>query len=735
MRDPLHWMPVRLKLPLLVAGVCLLAFGVGGTIVSTSARDALEAEILRRLDAECRAHAESLDGALTLLTRRAQDFASDGYVRDRLDRLRSAAPGSAAEGLQADLRDHLERNKLPLVAAFRDLAVLDAAGRPQTAVRVAPAAVVVEGGSPGAVDDSPWHSGVLEADAVVDASHLVIAVPVRDLAGAERIGQLLAFVPLSDWFTAARQSPFVGERGTDADGAPHAASAAPAALHLTDRAGRRVAVGGDRTGVSGSARPVFARSLELPINGWQLHSEVDAGRALAPVSGLQSRFLAVGAVLALLSGALLFFPMRFLVAPLQALQRASRRIADGDLEARVSVSSTDEIGALAHSFNSMADALAERAARIAQANAALERSRRELVAERDRLNAVFASMRDALVLVSPAGRPVLHNTAARPLLAALLAQDGRMAGRHRCHAGASGEDDCSACLTDAATAPRSCLVDVAGATWEVHGVPVAAEPGGPPGRLLVARDVTDRIEQDERMIHQERLSALGEVAAVMAHELNNPLAAICMFQQLLANALPVDSPHHEAVDRIGRNAEVCRRTIRELLDYTTGARAEVAEFPLHEAVEGAARFVRPLSKRARVAIELDLVADDPQVVGDEVQVRQLFVNLAMNALQAIGAGGRGGRITMATRVVAEQAVVDVVDDGPGVPDAARPRLFQPFFTTKQRGEGTGLGLVTARRIAELHGGRLELLESRPGRTVFRATFRTVAATVATGGSR
>src|SRR5262245_49851539 len=87
MRDPLHWMSVRIKLPLLVAGVCLLAFGVGGTIVSTSARASLEAEIVQRLDAECRARAGALDAALTLLTRRAEDFASDGYLRARLDSL------------------------------------------------------------------------------------------------------------------------------------------------------------------------------------------------------------------------------------------------------------------------------------------------------------------------------------------------------------------------------------------------------------------------------------------------------------------------------------------------------------------------------------------------------------------------------------------------------------------------------------------------------------------------
>jgi len=733
MRDPLHWMPVRVKLPLLVAGVCLLAFGVGGTIVSSSARNAIEAEILRRLDAECRSHAEALDHALTLLTRRAQDFASDGYIRDRLERVgqpEGAAEANAAVAL-TELADYLARNKLPLVAAFRDLAVLDAGGKVLVAVHAPKEAVAAMAPAFASADELPSHSGLREPDRVIDAQHVVIAVPIRDLAGTRELGRLLAFVSFDGWLAAAA-TRIGGAVGADpaAPGAPPTA----AALHLVDPAGRRanveVPVSAPPRRAPGT-RPLLARALRLEINGWTLHSEVDAATALAPVTGLQSRFLLVGAVLAALSGALLFFPMRFLVAPLAALQRASIRIAEGDLAARVPVESSDETGAMATAFNSMAEALGDRARRIAEAGAALARSKRDLVIERDRLNAVIASMRDALIVVGPAGDVVLRNAAAAPLLPALLdpARRPALVSHHRCSRsdGAApldgGVKGCAACLLHPGAGSRSCLVDVGGATFEVHAVPVAAAVDEPPGRLLVARDVTERIEQDERQIHHERLSALGEVAAVMAHELNNPLAAICLFQQLLDGALPADSPHKEAVERIGRNAETCRRTIRELLDYTTGASSEVGEVALHSALEAAARFVRPLCKRAQVDVELSLADADPVVIGDEVQVRQLFVNLVMNALQAIASGGRGGRVTLASRVDGGRAEVDVVDDGPGVPASAQPRLFQPFFTTKPRGEGTGLGLATARRIAELHGGRLELQETRPGRTVFRASFR------------
>lgn len=728
MRDPLHWISVRVKLPLLFAGVCLLAFGVGGTLVSTSARDSLEREILQRLETECDARARALDAALTLLTRRAQDFASDGYVRAHLERLQGREERAESPELRAELTSHLARNKLPLVDAFHDLVVVDPGGAVVASVRSSPVVAASWSAARPAAAPDVWHSGLLGPDEGLDFSYQLIAVPVWNLATTGIVGRLFCCVRVGAWLAAAlppiQAAPNLASQSMAGPGVR-------AALHLTDRAGRRVNVPdtGEWTApasiATNSADPsgIFSRSLRIPINGWELHVEVDEHEALAPVSGLQSRFLLVGAILAVASGALLFFPMRFLVRPLAELRRAALRVETGDFAVRVPVHSTDEIGDLSNAFNSMAVALAERTGRLEQVAADLRARKLELVAERDRLNAVIGAMHDALILVGPGGDVVLHNAAARPLLEPLLHRTDDVAGHHQCRISSAAAPRCRDCLAHPAAPARSCLVDVAGSTWEVHALPVAASSSGPPGRLLVARDVTDRVHQDERMIHQERLAALGEVAAVMAHELNNPLAAICMFQQMLIDALPSDSPHREGATLIGRNAEVCRRTIRELLDYATGARAEVDEVELASSLDDAVRFVRPLSKRARVDVRVVTGGEDVVVAGDEVQVRQVFVNLLMNALQAIQQGGTGGAIRLTTRLLGDAVVVDVEDDGPGVPEAARARLFRPFFTTKARGDGTGLGLATARRIAELHGGGVELAESRPGRTIFRVSLR------------
>jgi signal transduction histidine kinase len=254
--------------------------------------------------------------------------------------------------------------------------------------------------------------------------------------------------------------------------------------------------------------------------------------------------------------------------------------------------------------------------------------------------------------------------------------------------------------------------------------------------VLVARDVSDRIDRDEREIHQERLAVLGEVAAVVAHELNNPLAAIMMFNQMLASELDPSSPLQENVAVIERNALTCKQTIRELLDYSTGATPEVGPVDVHAILADVARFLRALCERNETELVLQLGEGQAVVEGDEVQLRQVFVNLIMNAVQAADGQGRGdagpppgesgarngergGRVIVRTSIESGHVLVDVRDEGPGIRPELAEDVFKPFFTTKPRGSGTGLGLPTARRIAELQGGGLELVDGRPGRTTFQ----------------
>lgn len=747
MRDPLHWVPVQHKLAMMFVSVCLLAFGVGGYLVSSSAEGALEREIALRLDFQSRAYATALDGELRMLSGRIQDFASDGFIRDHVEALaRGGLDDERRARLLAELRDHLLRHKLPLVPAFADLLVVDSGGRPVLRAQGAIDAEDRRAAEACAASEGLWYGGLSPSADRGSIARFAFATPLRARADGACIGRLLAWVGTGPFLAGAlRGAELQGGVASDTDAASQPVEAV--GLRLADRRGAtlvvpassagRLARGGaedptlaslgqrlesrspPRAGERAGRPGVFARSYPIATNGWWAEVELPSDAALAAVSGLQSRFLAVGLILLAGASLLLFFPMRFLARPLRALSSTARRLEGGDLAARAPVESSDELGELARAFNRMAEAIQERTARLEATAADLEARRGELAAERDLLGAVIASMRDGLVVLDARGAVVLHNDAARPLVETLDNDPLRATSRHVCEARRDVEH-CGACLFDPGTTPRSCLLEMAGGVYEVHATRLARDARGGAGRVLVCRDLSDRIEKDERQIHQERLAVLGEVAAVMAHELNNPLAAIRMYDQMLRAELPADSPLRESVDVIERNAVTCSKVVRELLDYATGSSPEIAPVGLEALLGDVAAFVRPLRSRAQVELDIELLPEPLEVTGDEVQLRQIFVNLIVNAIQVLAPGGR---VRVRTRARDDVVTVDVEDDGPGVPPEARESIFRPFYTTKPRGEGTGLGLPTSRRIAEMHGGALDLVESRPGRTVFRVRLR------------
>ncbi len=724
-RDPLHWLPVKWRLSLMFAGVGLVAFGVGGTLAWSTAEDALEEALLERLDLRAQAWGGGLDAHLSTLLRRAEDFASDGYIRTLTAELLSG--DGQAGALAADLDQHLLHNKLPLEEAFTDLSIVGPGGEVLHAVHEAPGPSIAAALSQGS---EAWvGSFCRDREGRV---RLPLATPLRSLDGRHQLGHLVAWVRPGPWIVRALNrvpgtQDGVALRLVDSTGqslevpqawlrqGPLGPSSEPVQRGVGLTLAPPLGANGPREGGPARVFPVASGALRAVVH-------LDPSQDLATIAGLQSRFLAIGAILALVTAALLYFPIRFLARPLEQMTDAARKMREGDLSVRVPVDSEDELGTLSEAFNSMAAAIEERTAWLEHSAADLRAQRRAVSEERDRLRGVISSMREGLVVLDENEQVVLSNRAAEPLLRMIGEFDlDSLTTRHHCQAHEEGRD-CTQCLLGSTEVARSCLVEYGGCTYEVHATRLGDTARGvPAGRILVSRDVTDRIAQDERQIHQERLAVLGEVGAVFAHELNNPLAAIRMYNQMIAAALPPQSPLQEHVEVIARNTETCSRTIRELLDYATGAAPELGPVYLGDLLGDVASFLRPLLERSRVKLRLEYEEEDEACVhGDEIQLRQIFVNLVMNAAQA---SQGGGTITLRLRPGEAHVEVDVLDDGPGVPAHLRERIFRPFYTTKQRGAGTGLGLSTARRIAELHGGGLQLVSSRPGQTCFRVRLR------------
>jgi len=718
---------------------CLVTFGVGGTLISREAAAALDDEITRRLHVESQGYAAALDGHLGTLVRRAEDFASDGFVRDHVEAIADGVAVAGAvsdraglEFLRDELREHLLVNKLPLEAAFLDLTVLSVTDEVVLAARNEPAAEHL-GRVARLEGDGPRFTDLLAPNGPEGPPRLAVSVPLTSRRDAHPLGRLVAWIHPGVWIVEAlRGSAFAPSEPLD--------STSPSNLRLIDHGGTRLVVHRDLVGASGPSaasdlvRSGFGLSLAtgpdaapsresrtqrfpLSTSGWSLEVESTSDEAFDSVAGLLSRFFGLGVVLAALAAAIFVLPMRFLTRPLLQLTRAARRLELGDLSTRVEIETDDEFGGLGRSFNAMAWAVEEQARLQGRTAQDLRARQRELSSERDRLRAVISSMRDGLIVLDADGEPVVHNAAAAPLLRQLRGAGRAMLPHHLCEHAGTANDACRACLFEPLRAPRSCQLELDGGVYEVHATRLPSDEDGRAGRVLIAFDLSDRIEHDERQIHQERLAVLGEVAAVMAHELNNPLAAISMYNQMLAGDLEEGSDLIENTTVIQRNVETCKRAVRELLDYATDTTPEVGDVDVRATLEDVAVFVRPLCERARIRLELPGGSTPLFTSGDEVQIRQLFVNLVVNAIQAVG--DRGGVVRLETSFDERQVVVRVIDDGPGVPPEVRDQIFRPFFTTKKRGSGTGLGLPTSRRICEMHGGGIELAESGPEGTVFQ----------------
>jgi len=212
----------------------------------------------------------------------------------------------------------------------------------------------------------------------------------------------------------------------------------------------------------------------------------------------------------------------------------------------------------------------------------------------------------------------------------------------------------------------------------------------------------------------DRLAALGTLTAGMAHEIRNPLGAIGGAAEILETDYPDGHPRREFVDILRREIARLNAIVGKYLDYARPQAPELRPVDLNGSVRAALDLVGKSALGASIALDPRLAEGLSAVRADAGQIHQVLVNLLLNAVQAMP---EGGTVEIATWGEAGGAVVEVRDHGAGLPEIPVERLFEPFFTTKAA--GTGLGLHVCRRIAELHGGRLDAVNAAGGGAAFR----------------
>jgi len=215
-----------------------------------------------------------------------------------------------------------------------------------------------------------------------------------------------------------------------------------------------------------------------------------------------------------------------------------------------------------------------------------------------------------------------------------------------------------------------------------------------------------------QLVHTEKIASLGRMAAGVAHEINNPLAGILIYAELLQRDLAADDLHRENLDVIVNQTMRCQQIVNRLLDFSRQTLGQRKLFDINDVVH---RCVELISHQAffhniKVLENLDPLL--PQIVGDPGQLQQVFTNLLLNAADAMGGQGQ---ITIASRpaLQGEGVVLTFTDTGGGIPPEIRDKIFEPFFTTKPPGKGTGLGLSIVFGVIQRHGGTIEA-ESPPG---------------------
>jgi signal transduction histidine kinase len=218
-------------------------------------------------------------------------------------------------------------------------------------------------------------------------------------------------------------------------------------------------------------------------------------------------------------------------------------------------------------------------------------------------------------------------------------------------------------------------------------------------------------QQREQMVAQEKLVTVGRLAAGVAHEVGNPLAAVLGYVDLLLHDEPPEGPRREPLERIRKETDRIRAIIAELLDYARPVVGAVEAVRLDEVVEASLSLVRPQARFRDVAVVRALPRDLPSVAASASRLTQVLLNLLLNAADAMAGGGT---VTIEARADGELVELRVADSGPGVAEPDRARIFDPFFTTKEPGQGTGLGLSISRHIVEAYGGTLTLAPSDGG---------------------
>lgn len=396
---------------------------------------------------------------------------------------------------------------------------------------------------------------------------------------------------------------------------------------------------------------------------------------------------------------------RSVVRRLRMFIETTKRIAEGDLSERVEIEARDEIGELADAFNEM--------------TTNLQRNMLEVQQNKSFTEKILSSIEHGIIVIDEDFRLVTFNKAYFNDETSLKKLVGKPCYRLHRHETVDCRSGCPASVTfstgeSARDIHKHIKDDGTEIVVEVFSSPLRDTDGNVNKVILVSKDITHRLEMEEKLLRSDKMALVGQMASGLAHEIKNPITGISAAIQVISQSLNEDDPNREIFEEIQNQIIRMKRTLSDLLRYAKPRKPQLIESDINDLIRKIIALMEPNAKSQNISMDVELSKDLPYLQVDPDMIQQVLLNLCLNAIQAQKSGGR---ILLHTDQDDDGSfvVVTLKDEGPGISPEVLGQIFDPFYTTKHT--GTGLGLTICQQIIEEHKGRLEInSEEKKGTT-------------------
>jgi two-component system NtrC family sensor kinase len=349
------------------------------------------------------------------------------------------------------------------------------------------------------------------------------------------------------------------------------------------------------------------------------------------------------------------------------------------------------------------------------ANADLEASRWELLGSRNTLRALFDNLPTAMYIIDPEYTIMAINQVRARVLGEIPKS---LVGKICYQSLFNRPTPCPDCRVQETFREKnitqrkeSRLAKSESTDWEISTYPICDEDGKVIQAILLEQDITEQQRLEGILAQSEKLAAIGQLAAGVAHEINNPLTAIIANAQILQRELPADSDLQESIDLISRAGARATQVVRNLLDFARKEDYHLGLTDVNETLQRSLDLMQHEILARGVQVAYDPDPNLSTILASQDHLQSVWLNLLLNAIDALDKTPREIRVT--TRKFADEIHVSVADNGKGIAPERLTRIFEPFYTTKEPGRGTGLGLSVCHRIVRQHGGHIRV-ESQVG---------------------